>query len=365
MMGYAVTAAPANTSITFTGTLNDGTKSIVLTRTAGNPKTGFNLVGNPYPSYLTLSTSDVSVANLEQYSVWYRYVQSYNTETNKPVYAFQTQTFGISPIKVPPMQSFWVRTNTGGGTLQFANSQRTHRENGDPVFRAKAAGPQLLELFVTNGVNYDNTVIYFDSNFSDGLDPYDAYKMLNGNIVPDLYTKVNSSNLAYNSLSAIPYDTEIPLHFSANASTLTVFSISASKFDNFEPGTQLWIKNNNTGIQQLISDGSTFTFDVTETGANPKFSLIFKAPGAATQITNTEKINVFAYINENRQITVNINDVISSNANVTVYNNVGQRVISKEITENSTVIEQSMASGVYLVSVSNAGKTTSAKVIIQ
>lgn len=72
MMGYAVTAAPANSSITFTGTLNDGSKSIALTRTAGHPKTGFNLVGNPYPSYLTLSTSNVTGANLEQYSVWYR-----------------------------------------------------------------------------------------------------------------------------------------------------------------------------------------------------------------------------------------------------------------------------------------------------
>ncbi len=366
MMGYAVTAAPANSSVTFSGTLNDGSKSIALTRTAGNPKTGFNLVGNPYPSYLTLSTSDVTGANLEQYSVWYRYVQSYNTETNKPVYAFQTQSFGVSAIKVPPMQSFWVRTNTGGGTLQFANTQRSHAASGDPVFRAKAAdGPQLLELFVTNGSNYDNTVIYFDSNFSDGLDPYDAYKMLNGSIVPDLYTTVNSSKLAYNSLSAIPYDTEISLFFTPNASTLTSYTISASKFSNFEAGTQVWIKNNQSGLSQLISDGSSFTFDVSQTGTNPKFSLILKAPGTTTELAKTEKSNIFVFANENRQITVNCNDAISSDAIVTVYNNVGQRVTSGKITKNRTVIEQPVTSGVYVVTVLNAGKTTAAKIIIQ
>ena len=366
MMGYAVTAAPANSSITFTGKLNDGAKSIALSRTSGNPKTGFNLVGNPYPSYLTLSTTDVTGANLEQFSVWYRYVQSYNTETNKPVYAFETVPFGVSSIKVPPMQSFWVRTNTGGGTLQFANTQRSHAASGDPVFRAKAAdGPQLLELFVTNGSNYDNTVIYFDSNFSDGLDPYDAYKMLNGSIVPDLYTTVNSSKLAYNSLSAIPYDTEISLFFTPNASTLTSYTISASKFSNFEAGTQVWIKNNQSGLSQLISDGSSFTFDVSQTGTNPKFSLILKAPGTTTELAKTEKSNIFVFANENRQITVNCNDAISSDAIVTVYNNVGQRVTSGKITKNRTVIEQPVTSGVYVVTVLNAGKTTAAKIIIQ
>lgn len=366
MMGYAVTAAPANSSITFTGTLNDGAKTIALSRTSGNPKTGFNLVGNPYPSYLTLSTTDVTGANLEQFSVWYRYVQSYNTETNKPVYAFQTEAFGTTPVKVPPMQSFWVRTNTGGGTLSFANTQRSHAASGDPVFRAKAAdGPQLLELFVTNGTNYDNTVLYFDEQFSDGLDPYDAYKMLNGSIVPDLYTTVNSTKLAYKSMSAIPYDTDISLFFTPNASTQTTYTISASKFNNFEAGTQLWIKNNSTGVSQLISDGSPYTFDVAETGDNPKFSLILKAPGTATELANTEKSNIFAFANENRQITVNCNDAISSNAIINVYNSLGQKVTSKEITKSLTVIEQQLTSGVYVVAVSNAGKTTSSKVIIQ
>jgi len=49
LRGYV---SAATTSLGFTGTLNSGLKTIALTRTAGKTKAGFNLVGNPYPSYL-------------------------------------------------------------------------------------------------------------------------------------------------------------------------------------------------------------------------------------------------------------------------------------------------------------------------
>jgi len=370
--GYSVTSPAGTTNVKFTGPLNNGNKSFTLTRNdhAGKSKNGFNLIGNPYPSYLDWTALYAANSSLLPEATMY-----YRTKIGSLYYFWTVNSIGIGvPSQaskyVPPMQAFWVRTITGGGTLNVTNAMRLHNPSGTNLLKApaeKTSENKILRLQVSSGTTTDEAVVYFNTNASDGFDAYDSPKMMNGSTssVPDIYTTIGVEELAINGMSAIPYDTEIPIHFVANASAGTSYSITANELSNFEAGTQVWIKNILSGVSQLISDGTPFTFDIASTGTNPKFSIIIKAPGTATQLENINKSNVYVYQSANNQITVSCSDALSSDANVSVYNSVGQCIVRRVIKENVTCLDNQLSSGVYLVTVINAGNKTTEKIIIR
>jgi hypothetical protein len=168
-----------------------------------------------------------------------------------------------------------------------------------------------------------------------------------------------AEQLVINGMSTIP--AEIPLYFKANASTASQFSLSATEMSNFEAGTQVYIKNNKTGEQQLISDGSVYNFDK---AADPTFSIIIKAPGTIDAIpTAANDQNLLVYRNANNQIAVQIKGQLNDAYALDVYNSVGQRLISKQAAAGITLLEAPQ-SGVYFVTIKGNGANTTKKVVI-
>jgi len=152
------------------------------------------------------------------------------------------------------------------------------------------------------------------------------------------------------------------LYFKANTSTGT-FSFSATEVSNFEPGTQIFILNKVNGEQQLISDGSAYTFTSPVTQNNAMFSLIFRSPGAVTGINNTGNESIRFYGNTGNQITVTCNEALN-NASVSVYNAVGQKVANKTLKSSTSLIDVAVP-GIYMVTVKNNGKEITGKVIVK
>lgn len=384
--GYIATnGSPASTDgiIAFTGTLNTGdistTTANPLTLSSTGVKDGFNLVGNPYPSYL--DWSQVTKTNLHT-TMWYRTVEG-------AVYKFYTYNSlngngyngeGIAvPAKVtkwiPPMQAFWVRVASGTGSIGFLNSARGHNDVSTNLLKAPSATKstrQLLRLQVSNGKNDDEAVVYFDPNASDGFDTYDSHKMINGSTspVPDIYTTVGSEKLVINGMKSIPTDTEIQLVVEANQSDSTSFSLKACEMSNFEVGTHLLLKDYATGVVKDITDGSPYKFTPdTSVPAASRFTLVFRAPSITTGVNTAgdsgNESGALVFRNANNRITVSCIEALNGQSSVEVYNAVGQQLISNRLVKTVTIIENSLLSGTYLVKVVTNGKSVTSKVIIQ
>jgi len=153
MKGFVAKPA-ANGVITFTGgTMNTGNKSITVDRTDNTKVSrGFNLVGNPYPSYVDWSAA--TKTNLLT-TMWYRTQEG----SAYKFYTYNSTGSTGSPASVtsmiPPMQAFWVRVdNIGTGTLAFTNAMRAHQSGTNPL-RTRAAekttAQQTLRLQISNG----------------------------------------------------------------------------------------------------------------------------------------------------------------------------------------------------------------------
>ena len=165
-------------------------------------------------------------------------------------------------------------------------------------------------------------------------------------------------------MNAIP--TEIPLYIKANAATASQFSLSATQLSNFETDTKVYVKNNKTGEQQLISDGTAYTFDAsTIAGTDPVFSVIIKAPGTVTDLANNNSTMLNVYANASGQITITTSSVNpNTESSVTVYNAIGQKLAYKQLKSTRTLIDMPYSAGVYVVTVLNGGQKITRKVIL-
>ena len=356
-------------TVDFSGTLNTGSQPVTLTRSVGNIlKSGFNLIGNPYPSYLNAMTAINANSNVLQ-TIWYRTRETsgaynYAFETVNTASGVGTNAAGTGIVTgyVPPMQAFWVRTKIDNQTLTFTNSMRSHANPTDvtttPLKAPTQIAQELLRLQISDGISRDETVIYTNSNADNSYDNYDSPKMSNNIVsIPEIYTQIGTEQLAINGMNAIPYDTEIALGFTTGQSN--AFIIKASQFSNFAAGTQIILRDKvlNTEQDLTIAD---YSFSSDSVSTTNRFTLVFKAPTVTTGINQGSNNNNWILLSNN-QIIVN---GVNNESTVVVYNEMGQILISERLTVNAKSLGK-FVSGVYMVTVTNSGKCSTTKVIIK
>lgn len=357
LKGYiAISPINVNPTVIFSGVLNNGSQSIAVSRTLGQTKEGFNLIGNPYPSHLTWTNAISGSANTLS-TIWYRtkvensYVfQTYNADDEIGVPAEVT---GI----VPPMQAFWVRANLGGGTISLNNTMRSHGISTNRLkIAAVSTDKQIVRLKVSNGTNSDETVLYFNDNAIDGFDTYDSPKMSNNNsAIPEIFTMAGSEKVVINGLKKICLDTEIQLGFMSLSTNN--FSIRANELSNVPSDTKVILFDKFENIEKDLTGGIAYTFKSDAVNSIDRFSIIFRSTAT---IANNDLVNfnsnTFVFKNSNNQITVNCKNFLNDNVTVTVYNAIGQKIINQQITGNTTTINQPLKSGMYLVKVNCKGQ---------
>ncbi len=374
--GYISVSTTSTSPVTFSGTLNTGVIEIPITRTSGVAKSGFNLVGNPYPSYLDWSLVDTTAVSS---TVWYRTktVPDVNLNTT---YVFDTYngagnvgtSNGATTVTklIPPMQAFWIRMKSGetAGTLTFTNDMRAHADNVANKFKApsvRSGTRKILRLQVSNGTNNDETVLYFNPNASNGLDAYDSQKMTNSNAaIPEIYTVVGKDELVINGLNSVPATTEVPLGFRSGETN--TFTIKSTETGSFDADTRIVLKDNLLNTEQDLTDGSAYHFSSDAVSTTDRFSVIFKTSSVSSGLPGNEDFDtlISVYRNGNNRITVHCTGAETCTGSVSVYNAVGQKLDVENFSGPTLVSSKEYKSGVYLVSVLVDGQITTRKVII-
>ncbi len=365
--GYLVVPNADATNIQFTGSgngkLNNGVKEISLKMTDGATKTGFNLIGNPYPSYLDwTAVYTANSAKLSDATMWYR------TKVGAE-YKFWTVTgAGVGSTteatqNIPPMQAFWVRTNANNSVLTLNKDMRSHAPASYKSLKAPAAKNaemSLIRLQVSNGTNTDETVIYFSANATNGRDAFDAPKMSNDNAaIPEIYTTLGAEQLVINGMNTIPMDQEIGLGFVAGDARS--FSLQANEVSNLPADVKLILKDNVTNAETDVTDGVTAYAFTPLAITGTRFSIIFRSAGAVTGVEKQADTKLMVYSNHKNQITLVNNDLTNLGSTVSVYNAVGQKLLSKQIAGSITLLDGNFTAGVYMVKVNSISK----KVIVK
>jgi hypothetical protein len=252
--GY-LTAFETATTLNFSGTLNAGTVSpISLSHASGNPDLmGWNLVGNPYPSNITIGvqamvTNDVSTG--------------YYTVTNGTALLPSTND---DPI--PPCTGFFVEANATGQTITFNNSETTKNNVVEDA--------DYLAIEVSDESYLDRAYLWF--NEAIGLK-----KMAHlSNEVPVLYVPKNGQAYAIAIIADKSSAKEIPLHFEAGSSSTYTLNFKATNAD-FE---YLHLIDNYTGADIDLLLQSEYEFQSSPQYDKTRFSLLFEKNDSGSSVT--------------------------------------------------------------------------------
>ena len=363
MKGYIAVSPAGNRTIQFTGgNLNTGNQSLT------DLPSGFNLVGNPYASYVDFAqATKTGVTN----SIWYRSKSSGS-------YVFQTYNVPANvgandgTAIIPPMQSFWIKTTSGTNTFGFTNTMRSHQDQSVATNRLKAPTvntQKLARLEIANGADKDETVVYFNENALNTFDDFDSQKMFNETAgAPELYTLTDNKNLVINGFNAVQLNTEIPLGFRTGiANNTESYTLKASQLQNFGTETELvLIDKDNNNSETLMNEGSEYTFTSGVVNTTNRFSLVFKAKGTTTGkcCFNTFENKVSIQKNDNNQLVVNCDNEALKNASISIFNTAGQKLTEQKLNNSATTINTAFKAGVYLVKLQSEGKTYHVKITI-
>ncbi|MBP7497596.1 MAG: T9SS type A sorting domain-containing protein, partial [Bacteroidales bacterium] len=366
--GYSANI-PAGSGLEVTETVNNGPYSLAVTYTnSGNAEVdGWNLMGNPYPSPIDWDAA-AGWTKTNVNDAIYFFVPTSKYAGQHHTYIGGVGNPGTVTGIIPMFQAFWVKT-TDNGTLGVTNTVRV--DNTDPTFykkTIKSDDKQLIRLkgtFLSNTNLKDETVVYFSDGPTRGFDGnYDAYKLMNNDGSPNIYTMTEGSKLSINGLPTLTEENEsVPLEF--DVTSKGEYRLEAIEIKDFAPVTEILLEDKFLGIMQDLKLNPSYVFNINTSDKKGRFLLHFKPE--ITDI-NTNKVSEYirAYtFGKNLVIGFNSSDV-KAKADINIYNIFGQKVISdKTIGIGTHNIQLDLATGFYYVRMTYNNRTVAQKVFIE
>ena len=261
---------------TFVGTANTGTRTAELVRSpfvVGGPITGWNAVGNPYPSPISWSAAVAIPGNTTSSTmaawIWNSVTNVYGTITAAGVTAN-----GANNI-IAPGQGFILKRNsvgTTGAPVVFNNSIRVNTFTNTFLREAVPSHTEMIRMQIAgNGYN-DEAVVYTQAGAEMQLDGFDAEKMHSEVAeVPSLYTMVGNSPMIVNAQAATTADRVIPMGIKlANNGT---FTITATEISNFSNGKKVMLEDRKLRKLIDLSVEPAYTFDAEQGTIESRFVL--------------------------------------------------------------------------------------------
>ncbi|WP_179336660.1 LamG-like jellyroll fold domain-containing protein [Winogradskyella ludwigii] len=376
--GYRA-ATDTGETLTFSGTVpTDVSVNIMNTATAYSQ---WNLVGNPYPSYINVHAFlnhevDTGISNLDLFTNASAAIYGYNANEENSWTIYNLANTTVSTV-IAPGQGFFVSadgTYESAYNLEFTTAMQTIGTSDDFI-AGRNADLELIYLTIdlssntnTNtNTNTYNTDVYFNANASEGLDKgYDAE--LWGTVVPEfsIYSHLVQDNtgkpIALQTLNATSLSNiSIPLGVHANLGEQITFSISETTL----PATvNVFLDDVLTNTSTLLNNSDYTITPSTDLSGTGRFFLRTTEEALSITDNNFDAINIFY---EKRAKDVLISGRIQNNTVVEVYDMQGRKVLSSLL--DSTVLENrihvaSLNAGVYLVHLKNSSEQKTQKIII-
>ena len=358
------------TTLRTTGALTTGTVAVTGLNALAN---GFSIVGNPYQAQVDMNKVLVTNATAVNLASYYYVVDP--KLGGKGAYAtVDLVTPGNSTAidanqYLQPGQACFVQTvAASAASLNFTEADKFEGTQTS-VFRIKneATARLFLTLNDASANALDRLVVAFDASETNDVNQNDAFKLTN---FDESMATSNSSKLLAIEKRAIPTDTdEIPLNVTKYRGTS--YSIKAEGSGLTGPSPYLLDQFANKTIE-IPQDGSVnyaYTVDaaIPASIAADRFKLIY----AKTLKTIDNSVTGFAlYPNPSKSNSFSVAIPQStSKASLMVSNLLGQKLYSQNDLQSGTTVKVTVSnvktSGVYLVSLTSEGKTTTTKWIVE
>ncbi|WP_426431790.1 reprolysin-like metallopeptidase [Winogradskyella sp. HB-48] len=362
--GYRA-ASTDNSTFEFVGTVNTSSVNVPVV-VSGPTYPEWNLVGNPYPSYITLA--DFLAANSSQLATPSVGIYGYDGNASNGWTIWNQAYSDLNPNAIiTPGQGFLVASIAGGGNISFTPAMRTIGNSDD--FIAGRNGISYFKLNLTNGSDIYHTEFYVSENASLGLDPgYDARTF--GSIAPSfsIYSQLVDGNdgtdMAIQAISNsdISNNTIIPIGINASAGEQLTISLSDNMLTS---DIDIYLEDSQSNTFTLLNDIDYIFTPVSDLQGIGRFYLRFNQGTLSIDETRLDTIQVLSLDDPKRII---VKGQIIEATEFILYDIRGREVLKKDLeqgTVTNTIDTSQFTKGVYLVQLKNENSIVSKKLIIR
>ncbi|WP_299366261.1 T9SS type A sorting domain-containing protein [Winogradskyella sp.] len=364
-VGYRA-ATTDNSTLRFEGTVNQGTVSQGVFNTGPN-FSEWNLIGNPYPSYLNVWDFLNNGNNMGVLDVANIGIYGYDGDASDGWTIYNLNTTDVNTV-VAPGQGFFVAVNSDA-SIEFTPGMRRHGNSDDFIAGRNTATNLNLRLQLSNtDGDTSSTDFYFNDSSTNGLDPgYDAAVFGNSAFPFALYSRLLEDNEGIDfAIQSLPLDILsngdlIPLGINANQGEQLTISIGSSNL-----GSDIAVYLLDTQENQS-TDLNTGDFVITPQEAldgTGRFyiSLVQGTLGASDN--GFDALRVYT-LNTERKLV--ISGTIARQTSAVLYDINGRAILSKSLrtTSGYTALDTAgLQSGVYILRLWNGTGHYTEKVII-
>ncbi|MEZ4801884.1 MAG: autotransporter-associated beta strand repeat-containing protein [Gelidibacter sp.] len=377
-LGYRA-ATTDNGTLTFSGTVNTSTISRTIDYSTGVPFERWNLVGNPYPSYLYIKEETVTNPhsgflsnNASQFAANYVAVYGYDDDTsNGSNYTIWNLANTTSSSVITPGQGFFIASNVGGGSVDFTPDMRAVGSSDDFILgrMTDENNNAMLKLKMANGTQNFVTDFYFNDASTLGLDPgYDAGVFGTGAPAFSIFSRlVQESEGIDMQIQSLPYSSlgseiDIPLGLKASQGQQITVSILESSLPE---SVEVYLEDTVTGISTLLNSGD-FVLNTTAnlTGVG-RFNLRFTNRTLANPSNELDGIRIISTQNPKALI---VRGQLPIGSILNLYDLQGRTVTYTKL--NSSIIENhidisNVSTGVYLATLTTGAFQKTEKIVIR
>ncbi|MBF8148518.1 lamin tail domain-containing protein [Winogradskyella sp. F6397] len=366
--GYRV-ATDSGANLTFTGTAADANVTITI-ENSGSSYASWNLIGNPYPSYLDMEAF-LAYANVPEQ----RNIDVIGDATG--IYGYDGTTSGWTTYTlsnatgelIAPGQGFFVASDAASADLYFTTEMRTTGSSDDFIAGRNATNElTYLKLKASTTNQSYNTDFYFNTNSSSGLDlGYDA--KIWGGTAPSfaLYSHLVEDNtglpIALQSLNTTDLsEVSIPLGVHANQGEQLTFSIAESTLEN---NVNVYLDDTVANTSTLLNGEDYVLTPNSELSGTGRFYLRTTETTLSTIDNHFDHLNI--YINKADK-TIVIAGQLLTPTTMKLYDMQG-RTVSHIILDNTrgsmhSIDVSNLNAGVYVVQLDNGTQLKTQKIII-
>ena len=331
----------------FTGVPHNGPVEVPVISGAAGQR--FNLVGNPYPSALSIDAFMLENASNITSSL---YFWRKTNNPDAPSYVqwtggtFTTNNPGLDVEDYLDMinvgQGFFVEAKEGAGAVSFNNQMRIP-DNSNQFFRQVNDRSRIwLNVSGSAGAFSQSAIVYVDGASDDQVDYFDG-RYINDGVIA-LTQRVGGVDFAIQGRA--PWDITDVVALTFKATAAGSYTMAIGKVDGlFEGDQQIYLKDNLTGLTHNLKESAYGFTSAAGTFAN-RFEIVYMD----SQLDNPQhgfdpaKIVVAS---QNGMITVDANSLILES--IEVYDLRGRLVALKKAIQSTTASVETVQANQVLI----------------
>nr|WP_246558962.1 T9SS type A sorting domain-containing protein [Hymenobacter piscis] len=335
---------PGASTLSFTGQVGNSSGTIPLSRANGATAAdaGWNLIGNPYPAPLDLSTIPAG-QRTRMDAAFYTY-----ESTSQYGGSYRSYVNGIGNPLLGSSQAFFVRVSEGqtNGSLSLTNANRvTTYAQQAPVRRGAADSRPQLQLTLAGQGLTDALTVYAQAGATTGFDQeFDAAKLWNPSGLSLATLAASGEALAIDGRPAFPLGQPVPL--TVQAPRAGTYSLTATDLLNLPAGTDVVLVDLTAGTRTPLQAGTRYSLTLPAGTTAGRLQLEVAGRALSTSSQLAQQLSVYPNPTDG-QVQL-VRPAAWGGLQVQVLNSVGQTVQTTRLSAGEQTLDlRTLPVGVY------------------